>query len=115
MNSGLINGINVAPGINLIYQRETWSVYASAMYMYNINEQTSGRAGNFDVSNLKMRHGYIQYGVGATKTWKDRLSSFIQISIRNGGRTGVGFQLGLKYLFGSQKPKTQAKRAVIKG
>jgi hypothetical protein len=46
-----------------------------------------------------MRHGYIEYGVGSTKTWKDRLSSYAQIVLRNGGRTGVGFQLGLSWKF----------------
>lgn len=29
MNSGLLNGINVAPGMNFIYAKETWSVYAT--------------------------------------------------------------------------------------
>ena len=97
MNSGLLNGINVAPGMNFIYAKETWSVYATFQYMYNINEQVGGRAGNVDLASVKMEHGYIQYGLGVTKTWKDRLNSFFQIVFRNGGRTGVGFQLGLNY------------------
>ena len=99
MNSGLLNGINVAPGMNFIYAKETWSVYATFQYMYNINEQVGGRAGNVDLASVKMEHGYIQYGLGVTKTWKDRLNSFFQIVFRNGGRTGVGFQLGLNYTF----------------
>ena len=119
MNSGLLNGINVAPGLNLIYARETWSLYGTIQYMFNINEQVGGQAGNVDLPNLNMRHGYLQYGIGATKTWKDRLNSYIQITIRNGGRTGIGFQLGLQYMFdwmnigkntknsSAQKPKTK--------
>lgn len=99
MNSGLLSGINVAPGMNFIYAKETWSVYATFQYMYNINEQVGGRAGNVDLASVKMEHGYIQYGLGVTKTWKDRLNSFFQIVFRNGGRTGVGFQLGLNYTF----------------
>ena len=106
MNSGLLNGINVAPGMNFIYARETWSVYATFQYMYNINEQVGGRAGNVDLAGVKMEHGYIQYGVGVTKTWKDRLNSFFQIVFRNGGRTGVGFQLGLNYTFDWLNPKS---------
>lgn len=62
MNSGLLNGINVAPGMNFIYAKETWSVYATFQYMYNINEQVGGRAGNVDLASVKMEHGYIQYG-----------------------------------------------------
>lgn len=106
MNSGLLNGINVAPGMNFIYARESWSVYATFQYMYNINDQVGGRAGNVDLASVKMEHGYIQYGVGVTKTWKDRLNSFFQIVFRNGGRTGVGFQLGLNYTFDWFSPKS---------
>lgn len=106
MNSGLLNGINVAPGMNFIYAKETWSVYATFQYMYNINEQVGGRAGNVDLASVEMKHGYIQYGLGVTKTWKDRLNSFFQIVFRNGGRTGVGFQLGLNYTFDWFSPKS---------
>ena len=106
MNSGLLNGINVAPGLNFIYARESWSVYATFQYMYNINDQVGGRAGNVDLASVKMEHGYIQYGLGVTKTWKDRLNSFFQIVFRNGGRTGVGFQLGLNYTFDWFSPKS---------
>ena len=110
MNSGTLNGINVAPGLNLIYSRDTWSVYGTIQYMFNINDQVGGKAGNVKLPNNEMRHGYIKYGVGVTKTWKDRLSSYFQINLRNGGRTGVGFQLGLKYLFDWGKPKKQATK-----
>ena len=119
MNSGLLNGINVAPGLNLIYARETWSLYGTIQYMFNINEQVGGQAGNVDLPNLNMRHGYLQYGIGATKTWKDRLNSYIQITLRNGGRTGIGFQLGLQYMFdwfnfGKKKNDTNAKKQKTK-
>ena len=115
MNSGLMNGINVAPGMNFIYARETWSVYATFQYMYNINDQVGGKAGNVDLASVEMKHGYIQYGVGVTKTWKDRLNSFFQIVFRNGGRTGVGFQLGLNYTFDWLNPsKTKSTKAKAK-
>lgn len=111
MNSGLLNGINVAPGLNLIYSRETWSVYGTVQYMFNINDQVGGKAGNVDLDNISMRHGYLNYGIGVTKTWKDRLNSYLQINFRNGGRTGVGFQLGLNFLFDWFNPNKKAKSA----
>ena len=50
--------------------------------------------------------------VGVTKTWKDRLNSFFQIVFRNGGRTGVGFQLELNYTFDWLNPsKTKSTKA----
>lgn len=106
MSSGYLNGVNVAPGLNLIYARETWSLYGTIQYIFNINDQIVGRAGNVNLSNIEMRHGYLQYGIGVTKTWKDRFNSYLQITLRNGGRTGIGFQLGAQYLFDWYKPKS---------
>lgn len=98
MRADMMHGVNVAPGVNFIYGRETWSVYATIQYFYNILGFAGGRAGN-DVwlPHVRMRHGFLQYGIGATKTWKDRFSAYFQFIIRNGGRTGVGFQGGLNY------------------
>lgn len=99
MKSGMLNGINVAPGVNFIWADDDWSLYAGVQYMYNINEQVSGRAGNVYLPNLHMRHGYIQYGIGGTKNIKDNLASYAQVMFRNAGRTGVAFQIGLQYSF----------------
>lgn len=99
MRSGMLNGVNVAPGVNFIWADDDWSLYAGVQYMYNINEQVSGRAGNVYLPNLHMRHGYIQYGIGGTKNIKDNLASYAQVMFRNAGRTGVAFQIGLQYSF----------------
>ena len=99
MKSGMLNGVNVAPGVNFIWADDDWSLYAGVQYMYNINEQVSGRAGNVYLPNLHMRHGYIQYGIGGTKNIKDNLASYAQVMFRNAGRTGVAFQIGLQYSF----------------
>lgn len=100
MRSNYLNGVNVAPGVNFIYARETWSLYLTAQYVYNIMGYAGGMAGrDVELPHVRMRHGYLEYGVGATKTIKDRLHSYFQIIVRNGGRTGVGFQLGFSWLF----------------
>ena len=99
MRANMLNGINVAPGVNFIYGRETWSIYATFQYFYNIMGYSNGRAGNVALENVDMRHGFLEYGIGATKTWKDRFSGYVQVVLRNGGRTGVGFQGGLMYKF----------------
>ena len=97
MRANMLNGVNVAPGINFIYGRETWSVYATVQYFYNILGYSTGRAGNVDLPGVEMRHGFLEYGIGVTKSWKDRFSGYLQIVLRNGGRTGIGFQGGLMY------------------
>ena len=37
MMAGMLNGVNVAPGINLIWEKETFSIYGTLQYMYNVN------------------------------------------------------------------------------
>ena len=100
MMSGTLNGINLAPGLNLIWEKETFSIYATLQYMYNLNGAVDGRAGNVSLPHLYMDRGYIQYGFGFTKRFTDRFSGYFQTVFRNVGRTGVGFQLGLNIKLG---------------
>lgn len=100
MMSGTLNGINLAPGLNLIWEKETFSIYATLQYMYNLNGAVDGRAGNVSLPHLYMDRGYIQYGFGVTKRFTDRCAGYFQTVFRNVGRTGVGFQLGFNILLG---------------
>ena len=102
MMSGTLNGINLAPGLNLIWEKETFSIYATLQYMYNLNGAVDGRAGNVSLPHLYMDRGYIQYGFGFTKRFTDRFSGYFQTVFRNVGRTGVGFQLGLNFKLGKE-------------
>lgn len=100
MNSGMLNGINIAPGFNFIWQKNTFNIYATAQMVYNIMGVVDGRAGNVDLGNVRMRHSYFEYGLGVSKSFKERFTGFLQFTIRNGGRTGIGFQGGLNYKIG---------------
>ena len=100
MMSGFLNGFNVAPGVNFIWERDTFSLYATLQYMFNICGSSDGRAGNVDLPSMHMDRGYLQYGIGINKSLTERSSGYIQTMFRNIGRTGVGFQLGFKYLLG---------------
>ncbi len=99
MNSGMLNGINIAPGLNLILQKDTWSLYTTVSYMYFANDKVDGYAGNVHLPNVRMDHGYLQYGIGGTKVWNDRLAAYGQVNVRNAGINGIGFQAGINYLF----------------
>lgn len=100
MMSGMLNGVNIAPGLNLIWEKETFSIYATLQYMYNANGAVGGRAGNVNLPHLCMDRGYIQYGLGFTKRVSDRFSGYLQAVLRNVGRTGVGFQMGFNIQLG---------------
>ena len=100
MMAGQLNGVNIAPGLNLIWEKETFSAYATLQYMYNINGACGGRAGNVDLPKMEMDRGYIQYGLGINKKFTNRASGYLQAVLRNVGRTGVGFQAGFNYMIG---------------
>lgn len=100
MMAGMLNGVNVAPGINLIWEKETFSIYGTLQYMYNVNGAVGGQAGNVGLPQLEMERGYIQYGIGFTKKFTDRFSGYLQAILRNAGRTGCGFQMGFNFLLG---------------
>lgn len=97
MSSGFLNGFNVAPGVNFIFQRETWSAYATIAYAWNFFAGIDGQAGYVDLPSIKMAQGYLQYGFGMTKTFSDRLNLFAQATVRNIGRTGIICQGGLNW------------------
>ena len=97
MSSGFLNGFNVAPGVNFIYQRETWKAYATIAYAWNFFAGIDGQAGYVDLPSIKMSHGYLQYGFGMSKTFSDRLMMYAQATVRNVGRTGIICQGGLNW------------------
>ena len=100
MMAGDLNGVNIAPGLNLIWEKDTFSAYGTLQYMYNINGACGGRAGNVGLPQVEMERGYIQYGLGINKRFTDRASGYLQAVLRNVGRTGVGFQAGFNYMIG---------------
>ncbi len=100
MMAGMLHGVNIAPGLNLIWEKDTFSAYLTVQYMYNVNGASGGRAGNVNLPHVEMKRGYIQYGVGCTKKFTDRASGYLQAVLRNVGRTGVGFQAGFNFKLG---------------
>lgn len=100
MMAGMLNGVNIAPGLNLIWEKETFSIYGTLQYMYNVNGAVGGQAGHVGLPQLEMQRGYIQYGLGFNKRFSDRFSGYLQAVLRNVGRTGVGFQMGFNILLG---------------
>lgn len=99
MMTNMMNGLNLAPGLNLIFQKDTWSVYATTQLMFNLMNGTGGSINDIDLPTVKMASTYFSYGLGVTKRFKDRLSAYGQIMVSNGVRTGVGFQGGLQWKF----------------
>ena len=69
-----------------------------------MNNKVGGRAGtDVDLPKLKTDNGFVQYGIGATKMLGDQWNTDFRVTAESGGRTGVGFRLGIEYLFGVTK------------
>lgn len=59
---------------------------------------------------------FISYNIFGRQNWgtdfgEMSMNSYLQINFRNGGRTGVGFQLGLNFLFDWFNPNKKTKSA----
>ncbi len=100
MSSGFLNGINLAPGVNVIWNKKTFSIYGTAQMVFNIMGGVDGYAGRVTLDDVRIKHPYIEYGLGVVKSFKDRFSGYFQFTIRNGGRTGIGFMGGIQFKLG---------------
>lgn len=99
MRTGYLNGIAVSPGVNVFAGNEKGSVFASISYVFTINDHTTNTAGPITLDSTRLRYGFLQYGIGFVKTFKDRLQAYGQISLMQGGLTGVMFWCGLSWQF----------------
>ena len=113
MMSGMLHGVNIAPGVNLIWEKETFSIYATLQYMYNINQSVGGSSGNVNLPRVHMDRGYIQYGLGINKRFTDRFSGYLQAVLRNVGRTGVSLQMGFQWLLGEKGEPIDKKATIV--
>ncbi|MBR6163892.1 autotransporter outer membrane beta-barrel domain-containing protein [bacterium] len=95
LNSGLIE-----PGLNIIGKFESgWQPYAGVSFVQNLvnNDDLSYQ---YAVMPDMAARGFIKYGLGVRKNWKDRVGVNFQTFARNCGRYGVGFQGGLDVALG---------------
>jgi hypothetical protein len=99
MASGMLNGLNVAPGLNLIWNKKTFSIYATTQLVFNIIGGTDGQAGNVKLPSLRMNNTYFEYGLGFRKSFNDRFSAYLQATARAGARLGGAVQGGLEWRF----------------
>ena len=89
------NAFSIAPGVSLIWQRETFSIYGLFQAMFNIGSSAGGQIAELDLPHVGIRDPYFEYGLGASKFFGERYSGYGQVVARSGSRKGVGFQLGL--------------------
>ena len=106
IKSDPLNAIQVAPGIKFIGNfSKGLQAYAGIDVMMNFMGKTKYHANETKLPELSVKP-YVQYGVGIQKTWGERFTGFFQTILRSGGRNGISFSAGLRWLIGKDPKKT---------
>ena len=103
INSDPLHALQLEPGLKIIGNLNNgWQPYASVSMIWNIMDKTQFTANDVSLPSLSVKP-YVKYGVGVRKSFGERLSGFFQTYITNGGRNGVGLQLGFRCLLGKNR------------
>lgn len=97
VHSSPLNAIQIAPGLRIIGNlKNGWQPYLGVNMVWNIMDRTQFKANDVSLPELSVKP-YIEYGAGLQKRWGERFTGFFQVMLRNGGRNGVGLQLGFRW------------------
>lgn len=107
ISSDPLHAITLEPGVKFIGNfKNGWQPYAGVSMVWNIMDRTHFTVSDVTLPNLSI-DPFVKYGVGVRKTIGQRFCGFIQTYITNGGRNGIGFQTGLRWAIGKDKPLTE--------
>lgn len=97
ITSDALNAIQLAPSIKFIGNLDGgWQPYASVTMVWNIMNDASFKANDISLPELSVEP-YVQYGLGLQRRWGERFTGYGQAMLRNGGRSGIGFNLGFRW------------------
>ena len=103
--SDALHALQIEPGLRVIGNlKDGWQPYAGISMVWNIMDKTQMTANDVSLPSLSVKP-YVRYGVGVRKAWGEKLSGFFQTFITNGGRNGVGLQLGFRWALGDGPTK----------
>jgi len=106
VKSDPMHTIQINPTIRFIGNLDHgWQPYASVGMVWNIMNETKVTANGVRLPEMHTKP-YIEYGVGVQKRIGDRFNGYGQVMVRNGGRTGVAFTAGFRWLLGKDKTKS---------
>ena len=97
-----LNILHIEPQIKLIGNfGDLLQPYLAVSVAWNIMNDARFYANDVMLPELSIKP-YVKYGAGIQKRWGDNLTAFFQTYITNGGRNGVGLQLGLRWSIGKE-------------
>ena len=98
ISSDPLHSIHIEPGIRFIANlKNGWKPYAGVSMVWNAMNKAKYYADDIALPETSIKP-YVKYGVGVQKTFSERLSSFAQAFVTNGGRNGVGLQAGVSFV-----------------
>ncbi len=93
-------GVLLEPGVNFIGKFDNgWEPYAGVSVVWNIAHSNHVIYPYATMPDLASRC-FVKYGLGVKKNWNDRFGANLQTFVRNGGRSGIGFQGGFNVALG---------------
>ena len=114
MDSDPLHAIQIIPGVKIIGNLENgWQPYAGVDMVWNIMDRTNVMANDVRLPQMSVKP-YVQYGVGVQKSWGDKFTAFVQTMFRGGGRNGVAFTAGFRWVFGKEKKKVDPNYVPVK-
>jgi len=96
-----LHAIEFIPGIKIIGNLPNgWQPYAAVNMTWIAMDRTKFYANDVALTRLGIKP-FVEYGVGLQKRYGDRFTGFGQAMIRNGGRNGIAFTLGMRWALGN--------------
>ena len=100
IDSDAMHVVTFEPGLRFIGNlKNGWQPYAGVSFVWNLLDKTQFQANDASLPELSIKP-FVRYGIGVRKTWGERLTGFFQTFFTNGGRNGVGFQIGFRMTLG---------------
>lgn len=102
MDSDALHAIQIEPGIKFIANlKHGWQPYMGVSMVWNIMDKTRFMANDISLPDLSIRP-FVKYGVGIRKLWGESFTGLVQAYLTNGGRNGIGLQIGGRWLLGKK-------------
>ena len=96
INTKPINALHIEPSLKFIGNfKDYLQPYLAVSFAWNLIDKAKFQANDVYLPDLSIKP-YVQYGFGVQKRFKDRVTAFFEGMIRNGGRNGIAFVLGLR-------------------
>ena len=102
MDSDALHAIQIEPSIKFIANlKHGWQPYMGVSMVWNIMDKTRFMANDISLPDLSIRP-FVKYGVGIRKLWGESFTGLVQAYLTNGGRNGIGLQIGGRWLLGKK-------------